>query len=55
MALINCKMYLIYHSPFFSEILRIITIDPEPQKLFSSSGCKRIKTLVTTELESNLI
>ncbi|XP_022163448.1 torsin-1A-like [Myzus persicae] len=35
-----------------SEILRIITFGPEPHKLFSSSGCKRIKALVTTELNT---
>ncbi|KAL5241408.1 hypothetical protein ACI65C_008818 [Semiaphis heraclei] len=35
-----------------SEILQIITFGPEPQKLFSSSGCKRIKALVTTELNT---
>lgn len=40
---------------FFSEMLRIITFGPEPEKLFSSSGCKRIKALVTIELESDLI
>ncbi|XP_060864665.1 torsin-1A-like [Metopolophium dirhodum] len=49
----NLKKHL--DSETKSEILQIITFGPEPQKLFSSSGCKRIKALVTTELESNLI
>lgn len=41
-------MYVPFY--FFSEILQIIPFGPEPQKLFSTSGCKRINAIVTTEL-----
>lgn len=41
---------------FCRNILQIIPFGPEPLKLFSISGCKRIKALVTTESNSlNLI
>lgn len=35
---------------FFSEILEIIPFGPEPEKLFSNGGCKRISALVATHL-----
>lgn len=39
---------------FSSAILEMITFSPEPHKLFSTTGCKRIKNLVTSESSSEV-
>jgi len=38
-----------------NEILEVLSFGPEPQKLFSIGGCKRIKALVTAATSSNSI
>jgi len=44
----NIKVHL-----FFSDILRIVPFGPEPEKLFATSGCKRLNQWITSKLYSN--